>query len=95
MLPVTFSFVLQRSLRVGISPFYLGLYSDVTLDMTTRFQAQPKEVWGQTTFGPAILLKSPCVLLTKPRFELRPTLDILTSRNSYPHNAMGLSISRS
>jgi hypothetical protein len=77
MIPVTFSFALQRSLGVGVSPFSLGLSSDVTLAMTTRLRVRPQAVWGQTTFGPTILLKSPRVLLTKPRFELRPTLDIL------------------
>jgi len=47
--------------------------------MTTRLWARPRAVWGKTIFGPTILLKSPHVLLTKPWFELWPTLDILNS----------------
>jgi hypothetical protein len=77
MIPVTFFFALRRSLGVGVSPFSLGLSSNVTLAMTMQLRAWSQAVWGQINFGPAILLKSPRVLLTKPQFELRPTLDIL------------------
>jgi hypothetical protein len=43
-------------------------------------QGMAKSSFNQTTFRPAILLKPPCVLLSKPWSILWSTLNVLNSK---------------